>query len=664
MADAVAGAILIELKAQAAELNKQFERAKTVVESFGQGVVKTAQQVTTASERMTSTLSAMAAVSNNLQKAKTFFVEGAQSLSPSLNAIAQASKRAAAGSMEMDNAFVRNLLTLRQLSRQVNTTTGALTENFRTIDQGLESAFGKSDAKHSAKIANLVSRLLSIQFAMQQLGDGSQRDASDFGRGLDIASKSLSTFAVILSIMPNKIGLVAGGIGAAATAISGLIGPTQEAIEAAQKLKDKLTSIREELVALEERGKASNLRRDLNLRFPLAEPTREEATQSATLEERNRLEDKFVKLSEGGNKLLEDRLALHKRLKEAEERAFDLTGLFRESAQSVRQELEKNRKEIEANNKALGETEEAFKRTTTNARNFTETVEQAQKRQSLVKGIKEQLEGITVQLAANQEAVKAGLVDPLEAAKKEADLLLQRALAIKQFKAALAELPAEIRSKITFSVPDGDQAARDAAAEQATKEFLRGQDELDRERALKRKEEQDRRTEDLASGLSRSIGDGVTQGIMQGLPAMEILANTGQNLFSNFLSKSVDKFETAMIDAFKSIGGAGGEILGGALTAALGIAGGIFANRKSKSTESFSGVRSVIESSQVVRGVVAGPSSVAVATVSEDISRSVAPLVDLNRVMAQLLSRIERNTRGGGGPANAGGSDIVAVPTA
>jgi predicted nucleic acid-binding Zn-ribbon protein len=233
------------------------------------------------------------------------------------------------------------------------------------------------------------------------------------------------------------------------------------------------------------------------------------------------------------------------------------------------------------------------------------------------------LQGTAIQL-------QAGLISPLEAIQIEA-------------QAARRELDALLKD------PNTDPTALGLA--------------IDKTKSAQGKVDAQKRLEGLADSFSTSFGSAIERGILSGEKPMEILANAGQSLFENAISEAMKQVQTGLAAAFKAISG-GSDLIGGALTAALGIGGALLSRRGNISTESFTGVQSIVESSQAMRGIVAGPGSVAIATVGEDISRSVMPLIDLNRIAVQFLSRIERNTRNGRGTQGAGGSEIVAVPTA
>lgn len=166
---------------------------------------------------------------------------------------------------------------------------------------------------------------------------------------------------------------------------------------------------------------------------------------------------------------------------------------------------------------------------------------------------------------------------------------------------------------------------------------------------------------DLAKTFSTSIGDGLRDAILNAQKPMEALATIGKNLFANMIDQTVKRLETGLTEAFKAITGAAGEGIGLAITGILGAAGAILSKLGSKGSDSFGNVQSAVTSSQAVRGIVAGPSSVAIADVGDNLSRAVQPLLNQMIAAVDWLRKIEGNTRGGGG--GGGGTPQVAVAT-
>jgi len=276
------------------------------------------------------------------------------------------------------------------------------------------------------------------------------------------------------------------------------------------------------------------------------------------------------------------------------------------------------------------------------ALDFAKTEEQARKLISTIGDV--QIEG--------QRAVELGLDTPLQAAQKN----------LQATEAALRKIiAAEEDLKKAMALVGDNEELRNAIQQQLA--LLQESEAAlgPKAQIAKAELESKQAAGQYAQGLASSIGQAVSNGILNGEKAMTILADVGRNLFANMLNNVVDTFQKGMIAAFQSIAGQGGEILGGALTAVLGVVGGIL-SRKRSGSQSFGGVQSGITSNEAVRGIVAGPTNVAIAAVGEDISRSMAPVVIRLDTIATILRSIDGKTRTTGGVGFS--SPAVMVPTA
>lgn len=155
--------------------------------------------------------------------------------------------------------------------------------------------------------------------------------------------------------------------------------------------------------------------------------------------------------------------------------------------------------------------------------------------------------------------------------------------------------------------------------------------------------------------LTDAIGSAVIDGIVNGKKGAEILADITKNLMTNALNDVFKHLQQGLIDVFKSVAGAGGEILGSALTAVVGIVAGVISHKKGGSDQ-FDTIQNQIESTQAVRGVVAGPTNVAIATVGENLKRANAGIEARLDVLIQVAIQIRDN----GGTAPLAGA--VATP--
>ena len=244
----------------------------------------------------------------------------------------------------------------------------------------------------------------------------------------------------------------------------------------------------------------------------------------------------------------------------------------------------------------------------------------------------------------SQDAIGLGISDPMQRATLE---VANAEAAVIKFQAELREL-----NKI-IGDPRVDEALRNRLRLLVeTGGGTRFSSLLDQLRLARERQAAARRPEEFAASFSEPFADAIGQamftGILEGKKAMEIVADAGQTLFRNFLSQSITNFQTGMVAAFGKIAGAGGEVLGNLFTGLIGLAG-FFLSKKAAGSQSFEGVESAIESSQAGRGIVAGPTNVAIAQVGEDLRRALAPLQAVaERQLGELIAI--RNNTGGAGP--------------
>lgn len=150
-------------------------------------------------------------------------------------------------------------------------------------------------------------------------------------------------------------------------------------------------------------------------------------------------------------------------------------------------------------------------------------------------------------------------------------------------------------------------------------------------------------TKSFTIPFTNAIGDAVINGFIQGKKGAEILADFMTNLFTAGLNNIMKHFQQGMIDVFKAIAGSGGELLGSALMAVIGVVAGVLSKRAS-SNDSFERIKNQIESTQAVRGVVAGPTNIAIAAVGENLRRAMVGVEQRLDVIIRLLMQGNQNT--------------------
>lgn len=170
----------------------------------------------------------------------------------------------------------------------------------------------------------------------------------------------------------------------------------------------------------------------------------------------------------------------------------------------------------------------------------------------------------------------------------------------------------------------------------------------------------------LTTSLTQAIGTAITNGVIEGKKAIETLADVARQLFSKFTDNAMDNLQkgltAAMQAAFanvkvkdpqtgelKNVGDGIAGAISGLVSGIIGIGAGVFSiiQSKKKSSKSFNPVTGTVESTQPLRGIVAGPSSVAIAAVGENLSRALLPTNDILRSIHSTLLAIAGKKGGG-----------------
>jgi hypothetical protein len=152
------------------------------------------------------------------------------------------------------------------------------------------------------------------------------------------------------------------------------------------------------------------------------------------------------------------------------------------------------------------------------------------------------------------------------------------------------------------------------------------------------------------------IGDQFTQGISSLVSSIasgtQDLLSSANSLFKGLIDEALKPglkaLKNALQEGFQSLFGESMSGLGSALMGAVGVVG-MLLTRSSSSSWSPSGVTSAVTSSQAVRGIIAGETSIPIGQIGESLKDA---LVETNGYLAQ----IEQNTRGGTG--GGGGMNI------
>jgi hypothetical protein len=168
--------------------------------------------------------------------------------------------------------------------------------------------------------------------------------------------------------------------------------------------------------------------------------------------------------------------------------------------------------------------------------------------------------------------------------------------------------------------------------------------------------------EQLRITISGSVSAGVVDGISRGASSMEILADIGRRLMSKALTDAIDSFTVAMSESLKALGVEASGLVNGILNAAIALVGFLLSQleKGSDASSRFGKVGAEVESSQLVRGVVSGPTSVAIAELQGNLDRAMVPVVERLDILTGIGQEILSRMSGGGGR---GAGTAGATPT-
>lgn len=187
--------------------------------------------------------------------------------------------------------------------------------------------------------------------------------------------------------------------------------------------------------------------------------------------------------------------------------------------------------------------------------------------------------------------------------------------------------------------------------------------------------------EEAGSSLGKRMGETIHYGIEDGLRAAmhgegfgfaELLGSVTEDFMIQAFERStvaaqtlfgdmLDGLVSGLGDSLASVFGEGGlagffggkEAFGDLMSGVLGLGTGLLqASLRDAEVSSTAGsVRSAVSSTQAVRGVVAGPTQIAIAEVDRAIADAFVETNSILRRGNAILVGIERNTRGGGAPS-------------
>ncbi|HEV3029274.1 MAG TPA: hypothetical protein VG457_16970 [Planctomycetota bacterium] len=266
-----------------------------------------------------------------------------------------------------------------------------------------------------------------------------------------------------------------------------------------------------------------------------------------------------------------------------------------------------------------------------------QTLKEAFKDITATQGIDKISEKLSAMGELGQKEIELGLSTPLKVAQKDLQSVEASMEKILQYQLTLEA----IANKVAVTDPELANTLRAQAGQLGTTlGVLQGRGQNDKSLIADQTA-----IDTFSKDLSTSIGSAVTNGILSGQSAMQTLANVGTDMFKKMMQDATKELQTGMESVFNSLlgpGSTGGGTLAGLLEGTLGILGGIFGSKAASKT-SYSSIQNAVTSNQVVRGIVAGPTSVSIADVQADLTAAFVPtnqkLDYIGSLLAQLVSR-------------------------
>ena len=177
--------------------------------------------------------------------------------------------------------------------------------------------------------------------------------------------------------------------------------------------------------------------------------------------------------------------------------------------------------------------------------------------------------------------------------------------------------------------------------------------ELQLKLTIERQEAIKRSVDEISSALTDGILGGILEAYQRGESLSKAWAQIAADVFENSMRRAIERLGDSMSRmlerAFSSMGfGAGAA---GFAAGLIGIAGGIISSLESRQTANVDDFSEAINSSEAMRGVVAGPTSVAISKVGESLKQAL-------RTTELLLEQILQSMRQGGTGAAPTGAGI------
>lgn len=481
------------------------------------------------------------------------------------------------------------------------------------------SSFDKAGASLIGRASSMAQRLIGVQLALQTVV-GTTGEAS---RGLRVAAQSFSAFAAIVSVFPTPLGLAAGAAAALVIALKGMLGPSDEAKKALEAQKK----------AAEDAKKAYEDLASQMAAFNVA-VVKERGVGLGLVEQAIKREERQLAIYEAALLEQEKKLLIMFKGVRGETGAAPVSQKEYEAqlklVESLRSSVTEQVRGIELRKLAIAEADKEFAAKKA-------AIEEEKKREK-------ELFDLEIQQIKNNAELKkkadAEIAAGEEEYQRQAD---EDAYRRRQEAIAAAEELAEAEKRYVDEV--------------ATYEFLRRQ-----ENEQKRIAEIEKLTQEFkdrfAGPFAYSVSAALQEGIMSGMSALDALKNFGEKIFSDMVGGFAKDLQTTLTDTISKIAGAAGDTLGGVISGLVGVAGFFLSGRGSKGGKQTFGDVGGVTSTQAVRGVVAGPTSIAISAVGDNLSRSMIPIIERMDTIIAIMKGFPAGGRSTGGSSYAG-----AVPT-
>lgn len=463
-----------------------------------------------------------------------------------------------------------------------------------------------AQAKQSARVQAVTSRILAFQTVVTTLGNQAGDSMGKVRKATDSAIVGLTTFIGVTAIVPGRLGIIAGATAGLSLAVAGFVAQTS----------------REAVAALDNATKAS------------IAADRQIAALRVTLQDAGQV----AFLLGDGSQIAATNLSI---LRQAAANSVKEIRSVQEQISDLRRAMQGAAEEqIPGMRAQLGSLERLLAALQQRQKDFTDVTKAASiamaEYRVAVQETANQLAELNKQTRLSKGEIEAGISTPMQAAEAE----------IQAVEAALRSTLERIDELKAKGV--------DTTELQTSVGALTGQLENARNRRAQLQAPQ-KFADSFAMPFARAIGNGLQQAILEGQDAMETLANVGEGFFREFLGNSVEFFQKKMIEGLTAVAGAGGEILGQALSAAVGIAGFFLSGRgRGGAQQSFAGGPGGVTSTQAVRGIVAGPTSVSIASVGDNLRNAMAGVEQRLEALIRISDQIRINTGGRGAGGGAG----------